>query len=193
MGKVAIDSRWVEAEADERVDGRRLGDAAKGPTLLILELDQVAVVDHDLVPLVDGRVEQLGQREPRPGHLPPVVRVYELVVVHAVRHVPLDALDGRLAACGQRDWDRGVNCRFGGKRLTVEGQDVVHQALASRGELEGFASVGFPVFSGGGLADLELLAGSVGVGSEVGFGCFGARKLIVEKENSVGLFVRSNE
>ena len=86
-----------------------------------------------------------------------------------------------------------MNCRFGGKGLTVEGQDVVHQALVSWGEREGFAGVGFPIFRGGGLADLELLARSVGVGGEVGFGCFGARKLIAEKENSVSLFVRSNE
>jgi hypothetical protein len=37
-----------------------------------------------------------------------------------------------------------------------------------------------------------VLAESFGVGSEVGFGYFGARKLIAEKENGVILFVWSN-
>jgi hypothetical protein len=72
--------------------------------------------------LVLARLEQLWQREPLPRHLVPVVCVYELVVVDAVCCVALHAFDGRLAA--------------------VERDDIVHEALAGRGERDAAGGVG---------------------------------------------------
>lgn len=99
LDKVLIltDSVRIQAQTDEGIDGGGLGDQLEGPALLVLELDEVAVVLDHLVPFVLGRVEQLGQREPLARHLVPVVGVDELVVVHAVGRVAFDAVDGRLA------------------------------------------------------------------------------------------------
>jgi hypothetical protein len=84
--------------------------------------------------------EKLGQCKPLARHLVAVVGVHELVVVDAVGRVAFHALDRGLAG--------------------VEGDDVVDEGLAGGREGEAFAWVGGVVFGGGGLADLELLAGS---------------------------------
>ncbi len=90
--------------------------------LRVPKLNQPPLIHHNLKPLVLARLEQLWQREPLPRHLVPVVCVYELVVVDAVCCVALHAFDGRLAA--------------------VERDDVVHEALAGRGERDPAGGVG---------------------------------------------------
>ena len=94
--------------------------------LFILELDEIAIVYNDLIPLVPALLEQLRQRKPLPGHLIPIVGVYKLIIVNAVRGIALHTLDSGMAA--------------------VEGEDVVQEALAGRGEWKGFAGVVSVIF-----------------------------------------------
>ena len=169
LDEVRVDGYGVKGQRDQRVDGGCLGDPAEGPALLVAELDQVAVVDDDLVALVLGRVEQLGQREPLARHLVPVVGVHELVVVHAVRRVPLHPLHRRLAAV-QRD-------------------DVVQQPLPRRRDRQRLGRVRLDVLLREGLARLELLAREGRVLGEVGFACFGGHLAIEDRESRGSLLV----
>lgn len=107
--------------------------------LLVLKLDKVPLVLDHLIPFVHARLEQLGQREPLPSHLVPVIRVHELVVVDAVGRVALHPLDCRLAA--------------------VERDDVVNERLPVFLERQRLGGVGGVVFACGCLARLEVLAG----------------------------------
>lgn len=98
LHKFAVSSRRIQAQAHETGDGGCLGDAAKGPGLLVLELDEVGVGADHFVAFVYGGAEEFGEGEPLPRHFVAVVGVDELVVVDAVGGVALYALDGRLAA-----------------------------------------------------------------------------------------------
>ena len=100
--EVAVYGRGIQRQRHNGIDGRRLRNAPERPALLVPELDQVPIVQHDLVAFVLRGVEQLGECEPLARHLVPVVRVHELVVVNAVRRVPLHPLHRRLARV-QRD------------------------------------------------------------------------------------------
>ena len=94
--------------------------------LSILELNKVSVVYDNLITLIPTLGEQLRQRKPLAGHLIPIVGVHKLVIIDAVRGIALHTLDGGMAA--------------------VEGDDVVKEALAGRGEWEGLARVGGVIF-----------------------------------------------
>ena len=115
--------------------------------LLVLKLDQIPIVLHNLIPLTNALVKQLRQRKPLPRHLIPIVRIHELVIIHTIRRIALHALDSRLTAV-QRD-------------------DIVDEGLAGGVQRQGFGRVGLVVFGGGSLADFEVFAGGGGVGGEV--------------------------
>ena len=124
---------------------RRFGDDLESPGLGVLELDEIAVVDDDLVAFVVALLEEFGEGEPLAGHLVAVVGVDELVVVDAIGGVALDTVDCDVAA--------------------VEGNYVVDEALAGGGEGEGLGGVWGIVIVRTGLTDFEILArGSAGVG-----------------------------
>ena len=110
--------------------------------LFIAELDQIAIIDHNLISLALAAVEQLRQSKPLPGHLVPVVGIHELIIVHAVGGVSLDSLDCRLTR--------------------VQGDDVVDETLPSWREGDRLGWVGSVVFGLLRLTDLELLTGSLG-------------------------------
>lgn len=67
--EVRINCGRVKTQADKRIDGGLLVDSQESPALLVAELDQVAVVDDDLVSLVDRLLEELRQGEPLTGLL----------------------------------------------------------------------------------------------------------------------------
>jgi hypothetical protein len=81
LDELAIHRPRIKTQAHQHTDRRRLRNQPKRPALLGLEPDEIAVVLHDLVFLIDGGVEEFRQSKPLPSHLVAVVDVDELVLV----------------------------------------------------------------------------------------------------------------
>ena len=78
-------------------DSRRLWNELEGPTLFVLELNQVSIVLDNFVTLIFACVEELRESKPLACHLVPIIGVHELVIVNTVVSLSFYTFDGRLA------------------------------------------------------------------------------------------------
>lgn len=97
LHEIAIQRRGVQAQRHQAGDRGGFRDELEGPGLLVLELDELVIGADYLVRLVDGGVEELGEREPLACHFVAVVGIHELVIVDTVSGVALYSLHGGLA------------------------------------------------------------------------------------------------
>lgn len=155
LHEITVSGRRVQAQAHQAGDGSCLGNAAEGPGLLVLELDEVVVRSDHFVGLVDGGFEEFRQSKPLACHLVAVICVDELVVVDTVWGIAFDAVYCRLAAV-ECD-DLGSVSRDRGRVVWVA--HVIYECLSRWAQLDALRRVRLIVFACCCLSRFKLLSG----------------------------------